>query len=105
MQNALGFAGRLRQSEMRGKVRQYLTAKTMIAKKEVKRETGATVRELGKWREVIVTIKPNGEIGFRPKGMRKTEWLTADALYYTAVKARVRVEEKEKKRRRKGNGR
>lgn len=61
-------------------------------------ETGAQVREVGKYREIFVTVEPSGLIGLRLKGLRTTEYYPADVLYYTAVKARVAREKKEKKR-------
>lgn len=74
----------------------------MIAKRQVRRETAALQREQGKTRNVIVTVEPpTGLLGFRLKGLRRTEWLSADVVYEMAVKARVRSEAREKKQKRK----
>jgi len=48
------------------------------------------VREAGKPRPVIVTMKPPNLLGFRAKGCRGTYWLTTDACYTLAVEAEVR---------------
>lgn len=69
----------------------------MIAKRTVKRETAIQVRERGKCRNVIIIIAPDGSIGFRPKGLRRTEWLTADVCYSMAVKARVQYEKSQQR--------
>lgn len=67
-----------------------------VAKRTTKRETAATSRESGKWRNVIVIVEPNGMVGFKLKGLRRVEWLHADVCYLLAIKARIRAEEKAK---------
>lgn len=80
----------------------------MISNRITRRETAATFRDVGKRRNVILIIEPSGVVGVKLKGLRKTEYLTADIIYEVAVKARVRAEAREKKLNRKlrrGNGR
>lgn len=60
----------------------------------VERQTGATVFERGKRRNVIVRLEPSGVVGFRLKGMHTTYTLDAGALYHAAVKAQARADEK-----------
>jgi len=70
----------------------------MIAKRTVRRETAAREREQGKYRNVIVIVEPSGLLGFKLKGLRRIEYISADVCYEMAVKARVRLEAKEKKK-------
>lgn len=69
--------------------------------KPVARETFAFVRELGKFREVIVTLEPPNLIGFRLKGTRRTYYLEAASAYHAAVKAKVAADQREKRAARK----
>lgn len=69
----------------------------MIAKRTTRRETAALQREQGKTRNVIVIIYPSGLLGFKLKGLRRTEYLAADVCYEMAVKIRLRAEAREKK--------
>ena len=71
-------------------------------KNPVSRETAGLVREAGKVRPVITTLKPPNLIGFRAKGCRKTYWLTTDACYSMAVKAEL-ADQKRKKKKQKRN--
>lgn len=66
-----------------------------IIRKTVRRETRMQVCERGT-RNVIVSIEPPGIVGFRLKGTRRTYSLTADALYWLALKAHLAAERREK---------
>jgi hypothetical protein len=55
-------------------------------KKEWKRVTDGKVFERGKMREVIVVLMPQGVIGFRLMGTRRTYFATTDKLYWWAIK-------------------
>lgn len=70
-----------------------------ISNRTVKREMNSRVRELGKMREIIVIVDPSsGLIGFRPKGLRRTEWLPSDFCWSMAVKARVAEERRARRK-------
>jgi len=56
------------------------------------------VREAGKTRRVVVTMKPPNLLGFRAKGCRKTYWLTTDACYVAAVKADLADQRRQKRK-------
>jgi hypothetical protein len=65
-------------------------------KKAVSRESGGTVYERGKHRNVIVILEPPDVIGFRLKGMRHVFRLTTEGCYMAAVKAEIALKKKEK---------
>jgi hypothetical protein len=70
-------------------------------KHKLKRETSATVFELGRHRAVIVSLEPPCLISLRLKGTRRTFYLSADTAYVRAVKAHLDAEAREKNQRRK----
>jgi len=65
-------------------------------KKPVYRETAGGVLERGKIRPVIVSIEPPNIVGVRLKGMRTTYYLTSEAIFMQAVKAKVAHTKREK---------
>jgi hypothetical protein len=67
---------------------------------KVGRVTDARVYSRG-YREVAVTIYPDGQIGLRLKGTRKQEYVNAADIYRQAVQARVVAERAAKKKARK----
>jgi len=69
--------------------------------KPVSRVSGEVIRDAGKFRQLVVTIYPNGLIGLRPQGTRREETLSIPWVYLRAVEARV-LREKEAKRKAKG---
>lgn len=66
---------------------------------DVTRITYGFVREAGKLRNVIVTLRRPNIIAFRAKGCKKEYVLTTDALYWQALKAEHAAKQREKKRR------
>lgn len=67
--------------------------------RQVRRKVNSAVREVGKTRDLVVTLDPaTGLVGFRPAGLRRTEWLPANACWSLAVKLRLAMERKEKKK-------
>jgi hypothetical protein len=66
---------------------------------KVERETNAKIFECSKHREVIVTLAPPSQIGFRLKGTKRTYWLPAEACYWVALKAHTDAERKVKRAR------
>lgn len=65
-------------------------------RKPLYRETIGGVFSAGKTRPVIVSLEPPNVIGFRLKGMRRTYYLTAEGLFFQALKAQLAAEKKEK---------
>ena len=63
----------------------------------VKRETAGIVQG----RPVVIVIEPPNLIGFRLKGLRRIEYMTAEACYWWALKRRVNLEQLDKARARK----
>lgn len=70
---------------------------TTSLNKPVSRVSSETVRDMGKYRRLVVTLFPNGTIGLRPEGTRRTEVYPIDKLYDLALKARVYSERAAKK--------
>lgn len=66
---------------------------------KVKRETSATVRDGGRERQVIVTVYPDGTLGFRLKRTRREYCLSAAACFNRAV-AQAAAAERPKRTRR-----
>jgi len=58
--------------------------------KAIKRKSGVDVFEAGKLREIVVSLLPTGEVGFRLEGTRDTFTLPIAAGYQIAVKAHVK---------------
>ena len=69
--------------------------------KPVKRVTRDLIREAGKVREVVVTLRPPNVLGFRAKGCRREYRLTAEVCYIMAVRAHVAEQKKAKDKARK----
>jgi hypothetical protein len=67
-------------------------------RKAISRVTKSEVREAGRMRKVIVTLRPPNIIGFRTKGCRTEYQITADGGYWAAMRAHTIAESKEKKR-------
>ena len=65
--------------------------------KTVRRKSGVSRREAGKTREIIVSLLPTGEIGFRLEGTRDTYTLPVEAGYEIAVKSYVHAVSKRAK--------
>lgn len=68
--------------------------------KPVCRETQTTVRDRSKRRILIASLEPGDVIGLRPKGCRKTFYLSVESAYFYAAKLegeRIRRERKGKK--------
>lgn len=61
--------------------------------KSVRRETG---RAYDRGRSLIVTLYAGDEIGFRPKGTRKTWKTTLGACFLMAVQAQVLADKRAK---------
>lgn len=70
--------------------------------KPVTRRSEETVREAGKLRRIVVTLYPNGTIGLRPEKTRREEILPIEAVYITALKARVASERATSGKKRRG---
>jgi hypothetical protein len=70
--------------------------------KQVSRVSAGTVREAGKTRQVVVTLKPPNLLGFRAKGCRQTYRFTTDACYTAAVKAEVADQQRQKRKKQYG---
>jgi len=70
----------------------------------VKRTNAGMVREGGKMRAIIITIRPPNIIGFRAKGCHKEYQLTTEACYIMAVRAQVLDLQKQKKLKRRHKG-
>lgn len=65
--------------------------------KPVSRVTPATAREVGKDRNIVVTM--DGKLlGFRAKGCKRKYWLPISACYTMAVRASVLASKREKKK-------
>lgn len=62
--------------------------------KPVRRVSPATVREQGKARQIVVTLRPPNIIGFRASGCRREYQLPLEACYTMAVRAHVLGEKK-----------
>lgn len=62
---------------------------TTKLEKQVSRVSKETIRDGSKWRNLVVTLYPNGMIGIRPQGTRREEVTTLEGVYHNAVKARV----------------
>lgn len=60
--------------------------------KPVSRVSNETVRDTGKFRQLVITIDPAGLIELRPQGTRRAETYPIEALYYLALKTRVNAE-------------
>jgi len=58
-----------------------------ILKKPVSRRSSGIIREAGKAREIVITMRPPNLLGFRAAGCRKEYLLTAEACYCMALKA------------------
>lgn len=69
--------------------------------KSVSRVSSECVRDGNKIRNLVVTIYPSGDIGLRPQGTRREERYPLEAVYHTALKARVANERFAKKKGRK----
>lgn len=69
----------------------------------VSRVSDRVTFDAGKMREIVITMKPPGLVGFRAKGCRKTYWLTAEVCYDIAVKQEVLETKKQKRLERKLN--
>lgn len=78
----------------------------MYLTKPVSRVSNGLIKEAGKHRQIVITLKPPSTLGFRAKGCRKTYYLTAEACYIMAVKAELadqrRQKQKGKKHRKRG---
>lgn len=72
--------------------------------KPVKRKSGIHTREAGKMREIVVSVLPDGTLGFRLLGTRDTYTLPILAGYHIAVKAHVRDVERLAKKIKKREG-
>jgi hypothetical protein len=70
-------------------------------KSDTTRITFGFVREAGKLRNVVVTLRKPNVIAFRAKGCRKEYVLTTDVCYWQAVKADRAAKDREKKRKKK----
>lgn len=68
--------------------------------KPVKRVSHGLVREQGRRRRIVITLRPPNVLGFRAKGCRKEYQLTAEVCYTMAVRAEV-LEKKKKRKKRK----
>jgi hypothetical protein len=66
---------------------------------KVKRETRATIRDGGRERQIIVTIYPDGTLGFRLKRTRREYCLSAAACYQRAVAQAVAADKPKRRRR------
>jgi hypothetical protein len=69
--------------------------------KAVRRLSGATVFEVGKLRQITVTLMPRTFIRFRAQGCKRYYDLDIEAAYWLAVKAEQAAKAKEKKHARK----
>ena len=67
-------------------------------RKPISRVTKNKVREAGKLRNVIVTLRPPNIIAFRTKGCRTEYQITADVGYWMGMRAHTIAKSKEKKR-------
>jgi hypothetical protein len=72
---------------------------TTDLKKPVKRRTNEQRRDVGKFRQIIVTLYPAGFIGLRLEGTRREETLPIQAAYERAIKMRLAAEAQEKLKR------
>ena len=66
--------------------------------KEITRVSNEVVRDTGKFRNLVVTLYPSGDIGLRPQGTRREERYPLEAVYHLALKARVAAEKLAKKK-------
>jgi hypothetical protein len=64
--------------------------------KRVSRVSGEVVRDGSKFRQLVVTLYPSGDIGLRPQGTRREERFPLEGVYHLAVKARVAAQRAEK---------
>ncbi len=71
---------------------------------KVTRETRAECREAGRYRRIVVTIYPNGIIGFRAKGTRREYMMSAAWGYQHAVQSAAYAERPKRRRRRVNRG-
>ena len=62
--------------------------------KSVSRVSSERVRDGSKYRALVVTLYPSGDIGLRPQGTRREERYPLEAVYHIALKARVFNERK-----------
>jgi len=60
--------------------------------KQVSRVSRELVRDGSKFRQLVVTLYPSGDIGIRPQGTRREERFPLEGVYHYAVKARVAAE-------------
>lgn len=67
-------------------------------RKPVSRTTRGKVREAGKFRDVVVTIRPPNIVGFRAKGCRTEYCITAEVGYMMGVRAHLADKVRQKKR-------
>ena len=70
----------------------------MKLKSKVERETDATVFERSQHRPVILSFEPPDLVGVRLKRTRRTYYLSAESLYYLAVRAEVSHEQQQRKK-------
>lgn len=66
--------------------------------KSVSRVSGEQVRDGNKFRKLVITLYPCGDIGIRPQGTRREERYPLEAVYHTALKARVASERAAKRK-------
>lgn len=69
----------------------------------------SVVRDCGKTRRLVVSLYPNGLVGIRPEKTRREEYVTLEAVYGYAIKARVAKQQAERRKakaekRKKANG-
>ena len=62
--------------------------------KSVSRVSQERVRDGSKYRNLVITLYPSGDIGLRPQGTRREERYPLEAVYHIALKARVASERK-----------
>ena len=77
---------------------------TIKLDKQVSRVSRELVRDGSKFRQLVVTLYPSGDIGIRPQGTRREERFPLEGVYHLAVKARVAAERAAKRKaKQKGN--
>lgn len=73
---------------------------TTALNRPISRRSLDSVRDGARRRRLVVTLYPAGMIGIRPERTRREETLSLEAVFHTAVKARVAAEKAARKARR-----
>lgn len=86
---------------MTGKSIYFITKKrgcemTTKLNKSVKRKSGAIVKDMGQYRNLIITLYSSDCIGIRPEKTRREEVININAVYQYAIRLRIQAEKQAK---------